>query len=137
MARFALVFFFAVSACSSDDGSGTDGGAPIDGDGATPVDCTPTGSPDAYRCPTGCIAVEGNRVDVDADCVTSEPLVLACFPEDAEAMGDGAVQCLRDPETGLVVRSPSMTIQVSGETDDLLQDTGWIRCDEPIVSPCP
>ena len=100
-------------------------------DGGPPVACEPSGTPDALRCPSGCVSVEARRVDIGAFCTTSETITVACYSEDAMAMGDGAIQCFRHADDDTVaVFAPSTTIQVAGVSDDLLVDTGWQRCSE-------
>jgi len=137
MSRLGIVFLVSVANCTaatcSHESSYDDDGI----DAGPPTDCTPIGSAERYRCPTGCVEVEGRRIDTERACVTSERLVIACRPDDERAMGDGATACLQRSDSTVVVSSPSSRIRVERVTEDLLLDTGWVPCGDPITEPCP
>lgn len=107
-----------------------DGGSP-DGSSGPASECVPSGTASTLSCPAGCIEWSVRVVDVSEECTTSEELVGACFPEDSTVFGNGEATCFTHPAMdGLVVWSPSSVVGVSGGSDNILEDAGWIPCSE-------
>jgi hypothetical protein len=102
-----------------------------DGDLVPSGECMPAGSPSSLSCPEGCAEWTVRLVDVSMECTTSEEVVGACFPEDADIFGTLEAACFTHPDMeGTVIWSPSSVVGVTGGSDDILEDAGWIRCSE-------
>ena len=80
----------------------------------------------------GCTEWNVRVVDVSNECTTtSQQLVGACYPEDATVLGDLRANCFTHPDMDdLVIWSPSSVVRVSGGSDSILEDAGWVPCSE-------
>ncbi|MBO6940957.1 MAG: hypothetical protein JJ863_38640 [Deltaproteobacteria bacterium] len=136
--RLALFLGLAAVAACDCGGGGSDGardGMAVSSDGsagdgaAAPYECDPSGPPATLSCPEGCTEWTVRVVDVSGECTTTDELVGACFPDDAELVGTGEAVCFTHPDAeGLVVWSPSSVIGVSGGPANILESAGWVRC---------
>lgn len=116
---------------------GCDGGAAVDGGGfdATARECQPTGAGVDRRCPDGCEAIEGRRIDLALGCVTTTRVVVLCYPSDVTTSFNGMIGCFeRSDGASERVSTGTTGAAWEGGASDNFAAQGWAPCDEPAAS---